>query len=197
MGIEGREHTGEGAVKSVDLSKYKNPPWHDKGRGYFIRVLWVFVNALFLQSPFNPSSSLKVWILRLFGAKVGKGCLLKPSINVKSPWLLEVGDHVWIGERVWLDTYFPIKIGSHVCISQDAYLCTGNHDWTDASLGLKEGRLVVEDGVWIGARATVLPGAMLASHSVITGGAVIAKATEPYTIYAGNPATAIRTRVIK
>lgn len=136
-------------------------------------------------------------MLRLFGAKIGAGVLLKPSINVKSPWLLEIGNYTWIGERAWLDTYFRIVIGSHVCISQDAYLCTGNHDWTDQAFGLKEAQLIIEDGAWIGARATVLPGARIASHTVIAGGAVIAQSTEPYTIYAGNPAVPVRKRIIK
>ena len=184
-------------VKTVDLSTYRNPPWHDKGRGFAVRGLWVFVNALVLQNPFNPSSRLKIWALRLFGAKVGHGVLLKPGINVKSPWLLEIGDNTWVGENAWLDTFFPIQIGSNVCISQGAYLCTGNHDWTDTAFGLKEWKLVIEEGAWIGARATVLPGATIASHTVIAGGAVIAKATEPYTVYAGNPAVAVRQRVIK
>lgn len=184
-------------MRNVDLSKYKNPPWHHKGRGFVVRVLWVYINGLLLQNPLNPSSGLKILVLRLFGAKIGKGVILKPSINVKSPWLLEIGDNTWIGEHVWLDTFFPIKIGSNVCISQGAYLCTGNHDWTDPAFGLKEWQIVVEDGAWIGARATVLPGAMIASHAVIAGGAVIARSTEPYTVYAGNPAVEVRKRVIK
>lgn len=184
-------------MKSVDLSRYKNPPWHDKGRGFVTRALWHCVNALFLQNPLNPSSGIKVRLLRLFGARIGRGVLLKPGINVKSPWLLEIGDHSWIGERAWLDTFFPITIGSHVCISQDAYLCTGNHDWSDTAFGLLDGSLVIEDGAWVGARATILPGAHIASHAVVAGGAVLSKPTEPYAVYAGNPAVLVRQRVLK
>jgi putative colanic acid biosynthesis acetyltransferase WcaF len=181
----------------VDLSTYRNPPDLDKGAGFLKRILWHFVNAIFLQNPLNPSSGLKIALLRVFGAKIGKGCVLKPSINVKSPWFLEIGDHCWIGERAWLDTLFPIKIGSHVCVSQDVYLCTGNHDWTDSSFGLIQGSICIEDGAWIGARATVLPGACIASHAVIAGGSVLSKGTEPYTIYAGNPAVPIRKRIFR
>jgi len=71
-------------MKSVDLSRYKNPPWHDKGRGFVTRALWHCVNALLLQNPLNPSSGIKVRLLRLFGARIGRGVLLKPGINVKN-----------------------------------------------------------------------------------------------------------------
>ena len=183
---------------AVDLSSYRNPPGHDKGAGLFKRSVWHLVNAAFLLNPVNPSSRLKVALIRLFGGKVGAGVVLKPGINVKHPWFLTVGDHTWIGEGVWLDnTFAPITLGSHVCVSQGAYLCTGNHDWSDPAFGLMERPLTVEDGAWIGARAAVLPGARIASHTVLTGGSVIARATEAYTVYAGNPAVPVRRRVVR
>lgn len=185
-------------MADVDLSSYQNPPWHDKGAGILKRAVWHCVNALFLQNPLNPSSGLKIALLKLFGAKIGQGVIIKPGVNVKHPWFLTVGDHAWIGENAWLDnTFAPLTLGSHVCVSQDVYLCTGNHDWTDPAFGLLERPLIVEDGAWIGARATVLPGARIASHSVIAGGSVISKPTEPYMIYSGNPAVLVKERVIK
>ena len=183
---------------SVDLSSYRNPPHHDKGRGIGTRVVWHFVNALFFENSLNPSSGLKIALLKLFGAKVGRGVLIKPGVNIKHPWFLTLGDHAWIGERAWIDnTFAPITIGSHVCVSQGVYLCTGNHDWTDPAFGLLERPLTIETGAWIGAGAKVLPGAQVASHVVVAGGAVLSKPTEPYTIYAGNPAQAVKKRVIK
>lgn len=180
----------------VELSKYENS-WFNPGRGFFRRTLWHFVNAIFLQSALCPSSGTKICLLRLFGAKIGKGVLLKPSINVKYPWNLEIGDYSWIGEHAWLDSLSPIKIGNNVCISQGAYFCTGNHDWTDPAFGLIVEEIVVEDGAWIGARATVLPGVTVASHSIVTAGSVIAKDTEPYMIYTGNPAIKVKERKIR
>ena len=182
----------------VDLSTYRNPPGHNKGRGIVIRSVWHCVNAIFLENSLNPSSALKIRLLKLFGAKIGKGVIIKPGVNVKHPWFLEVGDYTWIGERAWLDnTFAPITLGSHVCISQGVYLCTGNHDWTDPAFGLLERPLVIEAGAWIGAGASVLPGAKIAGHCVIAGGSVISKPTEPFMVYAGNPAQPIKKRVIK
>lgn len=183
-------------MPEVDLSKFDNS-WYDPGRGFLIRTLWHFINALFLQSPLNPSSRLKVIVLRFYGAQIGQGVNLKPGINVKYPWYLEVGDHAWIGENAWLDSLAPIKIGAHACISQGVYCCTGNHDWSDPTFALVVKPIVIENGAWVGARAVILPGVTIASHSVVAAGSVLAKSTEPYTIYAGNPAVAVKKRVVR
>ena len=183
---------------SVDLSSYRNPPGHDKGRGIAVRVLWHFVNALFFENSLNPSSGLKIVLLKLFGAKIGTGVIVKPGVNIKHPWFLTIGDHTWIGERVWLDnTFAPITLGPNVCLSQGVYLCTGNHDWTDPAFGLLERPLTIEVGAWVGAGAKVLPGAFVANHSIVAAGAVLSKPTEPFMIYAGNPAQAVKRRVIR
>lgn len=184
-------------IPTVDLSLYRNPPDLDKGRSFVVRSLWFLINAWFLQNPANPSSALKKFLLRLFGAKIGKGVLLKPSINVKSPWFLEIGDYTFIGERVWLDSLAPVHIGSNVCISQDCYICCGNHDWTDPAFGKTVTPITIEDGAWIATRATLLPGAHVASHAVIASGAVLAHPTEPFMIYAGNPAKAVKKRILR
>ncbi len=135
----------------VDLSTFDNF-WYRPGRGLFIRILWHFINALFVYNHWNLSSGLKVKMLRLFGAKIGTGVVLKPGINVKYPWNLEIGDCSWIGENAWLDSLAPIKIGNNACISQGTYFCTGNHDWTDPAFGLIVKPIVVEDGAWVGAK---------------------------------------------
>lgn len=180
----------------VDLSRF-DPGNYNPGRPFLIRSLWFLVNALFLQNPLNPSSSVKVRLLRLFGAKIGRGAVLKPSINVKSPWFLTLGDNCWIGERAWLDNLVPITLGNNVCISQGVYLCTGNHDWSDPTFGYKLGEILVEDGAWVCAGALVLPGVVVADHSIVAGGAVLTRSTLPYRVYAGNPAVEIRQRNMK
>lgn len=183
-------------MQQVDLSQYKNPPDLDKGARFLKRTIWFLVNAWFLQNPANPSSRLKIALLRLFGAKIGKGVIIKPSANIKSPWFIEIGDYCMIGERVWIDSLAPVRIGNSVCISQDVYFCCGNHDWSDPAFGKSVRPITVEEGVWVATRATILPGVTLKSHSVIAACSMVNHDTEPYTIYAGSPAKPIRKRVI-
>lgn len=179
----------------VDLSRYDNS-WYTPDRSFLICSFWHIINVFFLQNPLNPSSKLKIILLRLFGARIGKGVVLKPGINVKYPWNLEIGDYSWIGEKTWLDSLAPIKIGSNCCISQGAYFCTGNHDWSDPTFSLIVKQINVEDGAWVGARATVLPGVTVATHSIITAGSIISKDTAPYMIYSGIPAVRVKERNI-
>jgi putative colanic acid biosynthesis acetyltransferase WcaF len=183
-------------MNTVDLSRFDNS-WYRPGRDVLTRLLWIITNAIVLQNTLNPSSSLKVLALRLFGAKVGHGVNIKPGISVKYPWNVEIGDYAWIGENAWLDSLSPIKVGAHACVSQGVYCCTGNHDWTDPAFGLIVKPINIENGAWVGARSVVLPGVTVASHSVVAAGSVLAKSTEPYMIYAGNPAVAVKKRTIR
>ena len=132
----------------------------------------------------------------MFGAKIGKGVNIKPSVNIKYPWLLEVGDYVWIGEKVWIDNLAKVTIGNNVCLSQGAMLLTGNHDFTRKSFDLKIGEIVLEDGVWIGARAVVCPGVTCYSHSVLSVCSIANYDMETFSIYKGNPAIKVKPREI-
>lgn len=135
-------------------------------------------------------------MLRAFGAKIGKGLVIKNNVIVKSPWNLTVGDNCWIGESVWIDNLDKVSIGSNVCISQGALLITGNHDYTKSNFPYRNAPITVEDGAWIGANTTVTAGVTIARNSVITVGSVVTKTTEPGMIYQGNPAKVIRERNI-
>ena len=110
----------------VDLSSFDNSDFQPGGA--VKRGLWYFFNVLFMLNPWNPFIGLKRGVLRLFGAKIGKGVVIKPRVNVKYPWLLEIGDHTWIGEGVWIDNLGQVEIGNNVCISQGALLLSGNHN---------------------------------------------------------------------
>jgi putative colanic acid biosynthesis acetyltransferase WcaF len=118
-------------------------------------------------------------------------------VNVKYPWNLSIGDEVWIGENVWLDSLVMITIGSNVCLSQGAVLLTGSHNYKKTSFDLITGPIVLEDGVWIGAGAIVNQGITARSHAVLAAGSVATKNLEAYSIYQGNPAVKIRTRNIE
>ena len=179
----------------VDLSRFDNS-WYSPGKPRIVHVLWYFWGLPLLRSSLIPSSSFRRWLLRLFGARVGHGVVIKPGTRVKYPWLLAVGNHSWIGEDAWIDNLAPVTIGSNACISQGAYLCTGNHDWTDPHFGLIVRPITIGDSAWVGARSVVCPGAIFSEGSVSAAGSVAAGTLLPYTIYAGNIAAAVRTRQI-
>ena len=180
---------------NVDLNSYDNS-WYYPGAGKVKQFLWYFVNVLFFLNPLNPFSSLKVSLLRLFGASIGVGVLIKPGVNIKYPWHLVIGDNCWIGEKVWIDNLTTITIGSNVCISQGAMLLTGNHNYKSKTFDLLVNEIVLEDGVWIGAQSTVCPGVKVHSHAVLAVGSVATKDLNAYHIYQGNPALSSRERVV-
>jgi putative colanic acid biosynthesis acetyltransferase WcaF len=160
------------------------------------QVAWYFVNILFFKNPFNIFSSVKVRLLRLFGARLGRGVVIKPAVNIKYPWKLRIGDHSWIGEEVWIDNLSDVTIGNNTVLSQGSLLLTGSHDHRKETFDFISEPIVLEDGVWICAKAIVLGGAICGSHSVLTANSVSDKHMEPYTIYKGNPAIAIKKRTI-
>ncbi|WP_394341172.1 WcaF family extracellular polysaccharide biosynthesis acetyltransferase [Pontibacter arcticus] len=180
-------------ILKVKLSSFNNS-WYNPGAGVLKRTIWYFVNILFFLNPLNPVSSIKVVLLRLFGAKVGAGVVIKPSVNIKYPWLLEVGDHVWIGEYVWIDNLVKVKLESNTTVSQGAMLLTGSHDYKRSTFDLLTGEITVAEGAWVGAKAVVCPGVVCGTHSVLAAGSVATKDLEPYTIYQGNPAEPKRER---
>ena len=180
----------------VELARFSVGDY-SSGRSFPIRALWFLVNAWVLQNPANPSSAIKRIVLRAFGAKIGRRVYLKPGISVKNPWMLEIGDDCWIGEGVWFDNLLPISVGANVCISQSAYLCTGNHDWSDPAMKYKLGAIRVEDGAWICTRAMVMSGATVGRNAIVGAGAVLARDAEDGWIYTGNPAQKTKKRKLR
>lgn len=155
-------------IAPIRLNRFQKP-LIDGNRGSVSRTIWYVINALFFQSALLGliPSWMKACILRSFGAKVGKGFVCKPRVSIKYPWFLEIGDYVWIGEGVWIDNHCLVTIGSNSCISQGAFVFTGNHDW-----GVEEFRFFCEqveigDHVWITAFTRVGPGSKIPNQSVV------------------------------
>lgn len=168
----------------------------DKGAGLLKTALWYFVNALFVRASWNPFMGIKVWLLRLFGARIGKRICIKNNVIIKSPWNLVIGDDCWIGEGCWIDNLDKVVIGDNVCVSQGAMLLTGNHDYTVSSMPYRNAPIDIEDGAWIGARATVCPGVTVRRNAILTVGSTATGDMEANGIYQGNPATRVRERKI-
>ncbi len=160
------------------------------------QVLWYVVNMLFVQNTWLPLSGLKIFLLRLFGANIGNGVVIKPNVKIKFPWKLVVGANSWIGEGVWIDNLDKVTIGKSVCISQGAFLFTGNHNFKKPGFDLITLPIIIEDGVWVGALAIVCPGVTCGTHAVLTVAAMATKNLQSYGIYKGNPAIKTSERFI-
>ena len=182
-------------MNGIDLSLHRNEDF-DPGRPFVVRVCWLIVEAVILLNPIVTSYRIKRFVLRTFGARVGHNVVVKPNVHVKYPWRLELGDNAWLGERSWIDNFVTVRVGANCCISQGAYLCTGNHDWTDPAFSRIVKGIVIEDGAWIGAFARIAPGVSVGREAVIALGAVLVDDAEPRGVYAGNPAVRTRTRTI-
>ena len=180
-------------MKKTNLARYNNS-WYNSGSKILI-VVWYITNLIFFVTHLNPSSGLKSLILKLFGAKIGSGVVIKPGVSVKYPWNLKIGDNSWIGENVWIDNLEQVIIGSDVCISQGSMLLTGNHNYKKPTFDLIVKRIIIEDGVWTGAKSTVCPGVTCKSHSILTVGSVASTNLDAFVIYKGNPCKPIRKRI--
>jgi putative colanic acid biosynthesis acetyltransferase WcaF len=181
-------------LKQVDNSAYRTTI--DIGASRFKQLAWYCTNIVFFKNPFNILSSLKVSLLKCFGAKLGVGVVIKPAVNIKYPWKLQVGDHSWIGEEVWIDNLSDVVIGKNVTLSQGCLLLTGSHDHTRTSFDFLSNPITLEDGVWVGAKAVVSGGVTCGSHSILGLNSVAEKDMEPFTIYKGNPAIPVLRRLL-
>ena len=153
------------AVPVIDLSiaPGERAAWD---RPVFIVYLWGVVELLFVTNPWQISSGLRVHVLRLFGAEIGKRVIFRPRTRVKFPWKLHVGDGTWIGEGVWFHNQDHIYVGHDVVISQEAFLTTGSHAHRK-DMGLLTSPINIEDGAWVTSRCVVLGGSRVGRSALV------------------------------
>ncbi|MFN4006821.1 MAG: WcaF family extracellular polysaccharide biosynthesis acetyltransferase [Chitinophagaceae bacterium] len=173
-----------------------NNNWYKPGSRIKI-LIWMLVQAIFFNHSLAVGYDLKIRLLKLFGATIGKGVIIKPNVQIKYPWLLTVGDYSWIGEYVWIDNLAKVTIEDNVCISQGAYLLTGNHNYKKTTFDLIVKPIIIRQGAWIGAKSIVCPGVTVHSNAILTVGSVATSNLEQDGIYQGNPAELIRKRKLE
>ncbi|MFB0945734.1 MAG: putative colanic acid biosynthesis acetyltransferase WcaF [Spirosomataceae bacterium] len=178
----------------TDLSKYNNS-WYKPGSKLKV-LIWYILSRLFIDTSIPFPYGLKRSVLRLFGAKVGKRVVFKQRVVIKYPWFLTIGDETWIGENVWIDNLTNVTIGKNCCLSQGSMLLTGNHNFKKSTFDLVLKPIILEDGSWIGAKATVCPGVTVYSHAVLSVGSVATTDLQANGIYQGNPAVNKTQRLI-
>jgi putative colanic acid biosynthesis acetyltransferase WcaF len=178
--------------ESQRLADFDNS-WYNPGAGFLKKTIWYFMNAIFFNS-FFPINAIKVFLLKLFGAQIGKGVILKPFVSIKYPWKLTIGNHVWIGEKVWIDNLDEVIIEDNVCVSQGALLLCGNHNYKKSTFDLMIGKIILKEGSWIGAKSIVTSNVTVAENSILQIGSVASQNLEKNSIYRGNPAIKIKNR---
>jgi putative colanic acid biosynthesis acetyltransferase WcaF len=137
-------------------------------------ALWILVEYFFVTNALQLSSRLRAMALRAFGAKIGRGVILRPRLRVKFPWNLEIGDNCWIGEGVWIHNQDKVTIGHDVCISQETFITTGSHRYK-TDMGLTTRPVHVGAGAWVCSRAIITAGAIIGNSSVIPAGQIVSK----------------------
>ncbi|MFM0043683.1 putative colanic acid biosynthesis acetyltransferase [Paraburkholderia sediminicola] len=181
-----------GDSRVIDLSLAGKGNYRAK-RGALIELIWFVIEACVINNKLLPLSSVRVGLLRLFGAKIGMGCRFMHPLRVKSPWNLEVGDNCWFGVDVWIYNQALIRIGSNVCISQGTFLSAGSHDMS-TTMDLRVAPIVIEDGVWITSKCVVQMGVTIGRSAVVTPLSVVHRSLDPEGVYGGNPCRFIRNR---
>ena len=177
--------------RMIDLSGYTTGGF-DRGASRFKEAAWWVVRALFFQTILPWPSALRVALLRLFGATVGEGVVVRSRVNITFPWRFSAGNHVWIGEEVLVLSLAPVVIESNCCISQRAFLCTGSHDFFSPAFTLQTSPITIREGSWVAAGAFIAPGVQVGPESMVAAGSVALADVPPRAIVRGNPAVVVK-----
>lgn len=175
-------------LKKFKLSKgfYGRPAW--------IAQLWWIIQAML----FNPSPqfmfSWRRFLLRLFGAKIGKSVLIRSSVHISYPWNLTIGDYSWIGDDVTLYNVDKIEIADNVVISQKSYICTATHDYLKEDFPTLKNKIVIESEAWVASDVFISPGVTIGSTAVIGTRSLVLEDMPSGMICLGHPAKPIKPR---
>jgi putative colanic acid biosynthesis acetyltransferase WcaF len=158
------------------------------------RVIFYISWTILCRFTPSPLHGWRIFILRLFGATIGKNNFIYPSCKIWAPWLLFTEDVVTIGPRV--EVYNPggVRLGHHTILSQDAFLCGATHDYNSPNFTYLKKPISTEPYVWISAKAVVLPGVHCGEGSILGAASITSKDMEAWTVYAGNPARPVKKR---
>ncbi len=173
---------------------YRSREEFDRGRPFWLELLWYAAKCVFFLSPLPWPSRMKCSLLRRFGATIGRNVYIKPRVNIHLPWHLVIGDHSLVGEEVFVLNFALVTVGEQCCLSQRAFLCTGNHDYKNPLFPYRNAPIQLGDGVWIGAQSFVGPGVTVGDESVVTAGSVVTRSLPARMVCSGNPCVPLRSR---
>jgi putative colanic acid biosynthesis acetyltransferase WcaF len=176
-----------------DLGRYRNPP-DLRGRSAVQVQLWWIVQALLFHTSPQFLYGWRCWLLRLFGAKIGKGVIIRPSVRVTYPWKLEIGDRAWVGDYAELYTLDRITIGEDAVVSQYSKLVTGSHDFDRPTFDMVTKPIVIEKQAWVAADCFIAPGVTVGKGAVVLARSLVTRDVPEFMVVAGQPAVVKRRR---
>jgi len=176
-----------------DLAGFRVPAGFRGRSAFVVQLWWIAQGVLFRPTP-QFMYGWRAFLLRRFGARIGRGVKIRPGVKVTYPWRLTVGDYVWIGDGTELYTLAEIRIGSHVALAQDVAVITGSHRFREPSFEIYAEPIVIEDECWLCAGAFIHPGVTLARGSIVGARAVVHENTAPLSVNVGMPAKRVGYR---
>ena len=179
-----------------DLSKFKLPKNFRGKPGWYVQLWWIVQDTLFRWSP-QFMYGWRRFLLRLFGAKIGKNVIIRPTAKITFPWKIKIGDYSWIGDDVVLYSLGEIEIGNNVVISQRSYICTGSHDYTKIDFPIFAKKIAIEDEVWLATDVFVAPGVKIGKGTIVGARSSVFKDLPPGKVCIGNPAKPIKDRKVE
>lgn len=172
-------------------------PENFRGRpAWFVQLWWIVQATLFRWSP-QVMYGWRRFLLRLFGASIGRGVIIRPTVEVTYPWKLSIGDYAWVGDHATLYTLGEIRIGDNACVSQHCYLAGAGHNYAKTTFDMEAKAIIIEPEVWLATRVFVAPGVTVGRGAVVGACSVVVKDIPPMTICAGNPARVLRERPVQ
>jgi putative colanic acid biosynthesis acetyltransferase WcaF len=192
--IKGRSLCALSAPEIQDLKRFRLPP-DFRGRSGLVVQLWWFVQAVFFRGSPQVMYGFRRWLLRLFGAQIGKGVIVRPNVTIPYPWKLQIGDYSWIGDHAVLYCFAKITIGKNVVISQKSYLCAGTHDYRSPGFDMQAFPIVIEDEAWLAADVFVAPGITVGRGAVVGSRSSVFGDLPGMMVCVGSPARPVRARL--
>lgn len=181
-------------MTKVRQDLFDNTVGYVRGRPFWVMGLWQVAKSFFFITGFPWPSGLKCYLLRVFGAKIGRGVIIKPRVSIHLPWKLTLHDWSLLGEEAYILNMEPVEIGAHACVSQRAFLCTGNHDYKKPTVPYRNRPIFIGSGAWVGASVFVAPGVNVGSECVISACSVVMGDLPAAMVCGGNPCVPIKAR---
>ncbi len=179
----------------INLQKYDASAF-ERGKPNWVVLFWWLIQAIAFPLSLHNFNGFRSWLLRLFGAQIGCGVVIRPTARFTYPWKVTIGDHCWVGDNVVFYSIDRITIGSHSVVSQKSYLCTAGHDFNKETFPLRPAPINIGNGVWIATDCFISPGVTIGSNTVIGARSSVFRNIANQQVAWGSPCKAHYSRSI-